>query len=78
MPPSKQPPAGSARNPIPRVTGVTMEPRAAVGSYDPGEDKYTLMAGSGGVVRQKSELAVILAPGPRCVVAWTSAEISAP
>jgi aerobic carbon-monoxide dehydrogenase large subunit len=45
---------------IPRVTGVTMEPRAAVGDYDPGEGKYTLLAGSGGVVRQKSELAVIL------------------
>jgi len=45
---------------VPRVTGVTMEPRAAVGSYDKAADKYTLLAGSGGVVRQKSELAIIL------------------
>jgi carbon-monoxide dehydrogenase large subunit len=45
---------------IPRVTGVTMEPRAAVGDYDPKEGKFTLLAGSGGVVRQKSELAIIL------------------
>lgn len=45
---------------VPRVTGVTMEPRAAIGSYDKAADKYTLLAGSGGVVRQKSELAIIL------------------
>ena len=45
---------------IPRVTGVPMEPRAAIGSYDASKGKYTLFAGSGGVVRQKSELAVIL------------------
>jgi carbon-monoxide dehydrogenase large subunit len=45
---------------VPRVTGVTMEPRAAVGDYDPAEGKFTLFAGSGGVVRQKSELAIIL------------------
>ncbi len=45
---------------IPRVTGVPMEPRAAVGDFDMTADKYTLFAGSGGVVRQKSELAIIL------------------
>ena len=45
---------------INRVTGVPMEPRAAVGSYDPESGRYTLYAGSGGIVRQKSELAAIL------------------
>jgi carbon-monoxide dehydrogenase large subunit len=43
-----------------RVTGVPMEPRAAVGSYDAGSGRYTLYAGSGGIVRQKRELAAIL------------------
>src|SRR5207249_8593271 len=43
-----------------RVTGVPMEPRAAVGAYDPVTRRYTLHAGSGGVVRQKRELAWIL------------------
>ena len=43
-----------------RVTGVPMEPRAAVGSYDPLSQRYTLYAGSGGIVRQKRELAAIL------------------
>ena len=45
---------------VQRVTGVPMEPRAAVGSYDPASGRYTLYAGSGGVVRQKHELATIL------------------
>jgi carbon-monoxide dehydrogenase large subunit len=45
---------------IQRLTGVPMEPRAAVGSYDPATDRYTLFAGSGNVVRQKRELADIL------------------
>jgi aerobic carbon-monoxide dehydrogenase large subunit len=45
---------------INRVTGVPMEPRAAVGHYDGGSGRYTLYAGSGGVVRQKRELARIL------------------
>jgi carbon-monoxide dehydrogenase large subunit len=43
-----------------RVTGVPLEPRAAVAEYDPAADKYTLYAGSGGAVRQKSELARVL------------------
>src|ERR1700683_858828 len=43
-----------------RVTGVPMEPRAAVGIYDPASDRYTLYAGSGGIVRQKKELSGIL------------------
>ena len=45
---------------IPRVTGVPMEPRAAVAVYDPEAGRYTLHAGGGGVVRPKRELAEIL------------------
>jgi carbon-monoxide dehydrogenase large subunit len=43
-----------------RVTGVPMEPRAAVGIYDPATQRYTLYAGSGGIVRQKKEIAAIM------------------
>jgi carbon-monoxide dehydrogenase large subunit len=43
-----------------RVTGVPMEPRAAVGIYDAETKRYTLYAGSGGIVRQKKEIAAIL------------------
>jgi aerobic carbon-monoxide dehydrogenase large subunit len=45
---------------IGRVTGVPLEPRAALGHYDGASGRYTLYAGSGGAVRQKSELAAIL------------------
>ncbi|HYA04772.1 MAG TPA: xanthine dehydrogenase family protein molybdopterin-binding subunit [Xanthobacteraceae bacterium] len=45
---------------INRVTGVPMEPRAALGVYDAASGRYTLYAGSGGIVRQKKELAAIL------------------
>src|SRR5262245_14688145 len=45
---------------VQRVTGVPMEPRAALGVYDPATKRYTLYAGSGGVVRQKRELAGML------------------
>ncbi len=45
---------------IPRVTGVPMEPRAAVAAFDPETGRYTLHAGGGGVVRPKRELAEIL------------------
>ncbi|MGA2894317.1 MAG: xanthine dehydrogenase family protein molybdopterin-binding subunit [Xanthobacteraceae bacterium] len=45
---------------INRVTGVPMEPRAALGIYDAETGRYTLYAGSGGIVRQKRELARIL------------------
>jgi carbon-monoxide dehydrogenase large subunit len=43
-----------------RVTGVPMEPRSAVGIYDAASGRYTLYAGSGGIVRQKKEIAQIL------------------
>jgi carbon-monoxide dehydrogenase large subunit len=46
---------------VQRVTGVPLEPRAAVGAYDPQSRRYTLYAGSGGTNRQKRELATILA-----------------
>ena len=45
---------------IQRVTGVPMEPRAAVGEYDAATQRYTLHAGSGGSVRMKKDLALIL------------------
>jgi len=45
---------------VQRVTGVPMEPRAAVGAYDAAAGRTTLHAGSGGAVRQKRELAWIL------------------
>jgi len=45
---------------VQRVTGVPMEPRAALGAYDAAAGRYTLYAGSGGVVRQKRELAAML------------------
>jgi len=43
-----------------RVTGVPMEPRSALGFYDAASGRYTLYAGSGGIVRQKKEIAQIL------------------
>ncbi|HWS08313.1 MAG TPA: molybdopterin cofactor-binding domain-containing protein, partial [Xanthobacteraceae bacterium] len=49
---------------IGRVTGVPMEPRAALGAYDAATGRYTLYAGSGGAVRQKSELATVLGVPP--------------
>lgn len=45
---------------IGRVTGVPMEPRAALGHYDAATGRYTLYAGSGGAVRQKREIATVL------------------
>ena len=45
---------------IQRVAASPMEPRAAAGAFDAATKRYTLYAGSGGVVRQKRELAVIL------------------
>src|SRR5215475_8664859 len=50
-----------------RVTGVPMEARTAVGSYDKQTGRYFLHAGSGGVVRQKGEIAAILGVKPEQV-----------
>ena len=47
-----------------RVTGVPLEPRAALGHYDAAIGRYTLYAGSGGAVRQKHELATVLGIAP--------------
>src|SRR5690348_7536895 len=47
-----------------RVTGVPLEPRAAVADYDAASGRYTLYAGSGGAVRQKRELSAILGIPP--------------
>src|ERR1700722_1661607 len=49
---------------IGRVTGVPLEPRAAVADYDVSTGRYTLYAGSGGAVRQKLELSTILGIPP--------------
>ncbi|MFI5002248.1 MAG: xanthine dehydrogenase family protein molybdopterin-binding subunit [Reyranellales bacterium] len=45
---------------IQRVTGVPMEPRAALGHYDSDSGRYTLYAGGGAIGRPKRELAIIL------------------
>jgi aerobic carbon-monoxide dehydrogenase large subunit len=45
---------------VQRVTGVPMEPRAAIGEYDPASGRYTLRAGNGGAVRLKQDLALTL------------------
>ena len=52
---------------IPRVTGVPMEPRAALGEYDGAAGRYTLRAGVGAIVRPKRELAIILGIEPEKV-----------
>jgi len=43
-----------------RVTGVPLEPRAALANYDAETERYSLFAGSGGAVRQKLEIAQVL------------------
>jgi carbon-monoxide dehydrogenase large subunit len=49
---------------IQRVTGVPMEPRAALGHYDPATDRYTVWAGGGAIVRPKKEIAIVLGLEP--------------
>jgi aerobic carbon-monoxide dehydrogenase large subunit len=49
---------------IDRVTGVPLEPRAALAEYDAATGRYTLHAGSGGAVRQKHELSGVLGIAP--------------
>ena len=49
---------------IPRVTGVTIEPRSALGDYDAATGRYLLHCGGGGAVRQKHELALVLGVEP--------------
>jgi carbon-monoxide dehydrogenase large subunit len=45
---------------ISRVVTCQMEPRAAIGRYDAGNDIYELLSGSQGAVRQRVELAMAL------------------
>ncbi|MFT5174577.1 MAG: carbon-monoxide dehydrogenase large subunit [Gammaproteobacteria bacterium] len=45
---------------IQRVTGVPLEPRCALGEFDANTRRYTLHAGSGGAVKQKSEISKVL------------------
>ncbi len=52
---------------IQRVTGVPMEPRAALAHYDPVTDRYTVHAGGGAIVRPKKEIAIILGIPPEKV-----------
>jgi aerobic carbon-monoxide dehydrogenase large subunit len=52
---------------IGRVTGVPLEPRAALGHYDSATGRYTLYAGSGGAVRQKNELVQVLGIAPEAL-----------
>ena len=42
---------------VQRVTGVTMEPRAAVGVWDPASGRYTVHAGAGGLGRTQTGVA---------------------
>jgi aerobic carbon-monoxide dehydrogenase large subunit len=45
---------------VQRVTGVPMEPRAALAAYDTATGRYTVYAGNGGAVRLKEDLATML------------------
>ncbi len=45
---------------VQRIAGVPMEPRAAIGEYDPETGKYTLHAGAGGAVSPRRDLAMVL------------------
>jgi carbon-monoxide dehydrogenase large subunit len=47
-----------------RIVNCQMEPRAAIGLYDPAEDSYTLIAGSQGVVRHRGTLSGALGVPP--------------
>ena len=55
------------RTDIQRVTGVPMEPRAALGHFDAASGRYTLYAGGGAIVRPKKEVAIILGIEPEQV-----------
>jgi carbon-monoxide dehydrogenase large subunit len=52
---------------VQRVTGVPMEPRAALAAYDPQTGRYTVYAGNGGAVRLKNDLATMLDVPPEKV-----------
>jgi len=52
---------------VQRVAGVPMEPRAAIGEYDPQRQRYTLHAGAGGAVSPRRDLAAVLGVPPEQV-----------
>ena len=52
---------------VQRVTGVPMEPRAALAEFDPATGRFTVYAGNGGAVRLKNDLAAILGVAPEKV-----------
>src|SRR4051794_21121008 len=52
---------------VQRVAGVPMEPRAAIGEYDPQRQRYTLNAGAGGAVSPRRDLAAVLGVPPEQV-----------
>src|SRR5580704_13320934 len=45
---------------VQRIAGVPMEPRAAIGEFDPATGRYTLYAGAGGAVSPRRDLATVL------------------
>jgi carbon-monoxide dehydrogenase large subunit len=49
---------------VQRIAGVPMEPRAAVGEFDPKNGHYTLHAGAGGAVSPRRDLAMVLGVPP--------------
>src|SRR5215472_1500872 len=52
---------------VQRITGVPMEPRAALATFDAESGRLTLYAGNGGAVRLKNDLAAILDMPPEKV-----------
>jgi len=52
---------------VQRVTGVPMEPRAALAEFDKATGRYTVYAGNGGAVRLKNDLATMLDVAPEKV-----------
>src|SRR5271169_352336 len=49
---------------VQRVTGVPMEPRAALAEFDAATGRFTVYAGNGGAVRLKHDLATIFGVPP--------------
>ena len=49
---------------VQRVTGVPMEPRAAVGEYDPATNLHTCHAGCGGAVSPRRDMAMVFGIPP--------------
>ncbi len=59
---------------VQRVTGVPMEPRAAVGTWDSGQGRYTVHAGAGGLGRTQTGVAGALGV-PESAVRVTAREV---